>query len=57
MEPDKRRHAALIITICLVLVLTGFMAWGVLHKINKLIFADSGPGVVDIQEVPTTKEK
>ena len=58
MDPDDRRRAALILTIGFLFALTGFMTWGVLHKIHKkLIVEPNGPEVVDIMAVPATKVK
>ncbi len=57
MDAEARRRSALVITIVFVVALTGFMTWGVLHKIKKGILEPAAPQVVDIMVVPTTKAK
>jgi len=37
MDGDERRHTAMMLTIALVILLTGLLMWGVLHKINERI--------------------
>lgn len=50
MDGDGRRFAALVLAVCFVVVLTGIVTWGVLHKINKKLVE---PGVFESKAVGT----
>jgi hypothetical protein len=52
MDGDERRHIAMILTIALVILLTGLLMWGVLHKINQRILKPAE----GIKSVPATQK-
>jgi hypothetical protein len=57
MDAGEHRHVALVLTIGFVVVLTGLITWGVVHKINKKIIEPTKPEIGDIIVVPDPKGK
>ncbi len=52
MDGDERRFTALLLTVAIVLALTGLLTWGVLHKIGKQILK---PGLQSVEEPASQK--